>query len=391
MPTKKEKQPLSVTHPELAKEADGWDPSLITKGSAKKLNWKCEKGHRWANSPNSRSNNKGKSSGCPFCSGTQVLAGFNDLLTTHPELASEAFNWDPSKFSKGSEARVEWQCKNGHKWVASIGQRTNRGTGCRSCLKLPIVGVEDLLTTHPEIAAQADGWDPTKYSKGSQSKLKWKCLEGHTYHAQINTRTSGKLRRNLKGELIRYASGCPICSGKQVLKGTNDLASQYPEIAAEAYDWDPSTLVTGTDKARRFKCSEGHIYEAQVRNRTAGHNCPTCSPSGFDPLKPAWLYFITHSHWKMLQIGITNSLERRLNEHRLLGWEVIEYRGPMDGHLTKQWETAMLRMLKANGADLSNPKIAGKFDGYSEAWSKSAFDVKSIKDLMRLTEEFEEK
>jgi hypothetical protein len=62
----------------------------------------------------------------------------------------------------------------------------------------------------------------------------------------------------------------------------------------------------------------------------------------------------------------------------------------MDGHLTQQWETAILRMLKAKGADLSNAKIAGKFDGYSEAWSKSTFEAKSIKELMRLTEEFEE-
>ena len=42
------------------------------------------------------------------------------------------------------------------------------------------------------------------------------------------------------------------------------------------------------------------------------------------------------------------------------------------------------------GADLSNKEIAGKFDGYSEAWSKSTFPVKSIKELMRLTEEFED-
>jgi hypothetical protein len=27
--------------------------------------------------------------------------------------------------------------------------------------------------------------------------------------------------------------------------------------------------------------------------------------------------------------------------------------------------------------------------GYSEAWSKSTFEVKSIKELMRLTDEFE--
>ena len=37
-----------------------------------------------------------------------------------------------------------------------------------------------------------------------------------------------------------------------------------------------------------------------------------------------------------------------------------------------------------------NDKIAGKFDGYTEAWSKSTFEVKSINELMRLTEEFEE-
>jgi hypothetical protein len=92
----------------------------------------------------------------------------------------------------------------------------------------------------------------------------------------------------------------------------------------------------------------------------------------------------------MFQIGITNNPKTRLNFHFPLGWELIEIRGPMEGHLTQQWETAILRMLKAKGADLSNSKIAGKFDGYSEAWSKSTFTIKSIKELMRLTEKFEE-
>jgi hypothetical protein len=93
----------------------------------------------------------------------------------------------------------------------------------------------------------------------------------------------------------------------------------------------------------------------------------------------------------MLQIGITNDPDTRLGNHKALGWETIELRGPMDGYLAQQWETAILQMLKAKGADLSNEAIAGKFDGYSEAWSKSTFEVKSIKELMRFTEEFEEK
>ena len=93
----------------------------------------------------------------------------------------------------------------------------------------------------------------------------------------------------------------------------------------------------------------------------------------------------------MFQIGITNHPDQRLNQHKKSGWRLIEIRGPMDGHLTQQWETAILRMLKEKGGDLSNSKIAGKFDGYSEAWSKSTFDARSIKELMRLTEEFEER
>jgi hypothetical protein len=63
----------------------------------------------------------------------------------------------------------------------------------------------------------------------------------------------------------------------------------------------------------------------------------------------------------------------------------------MDANVCRNWETAILRMLKAKGADLSNSKIAGKFDGYSEAWSMSTFKATSIANLMKLTDEFEEK
>ena len=44
---------------------------------------------------------------------------------------------------------------------------------------------------------------------------------------------------------------------------------------------------------------------------------------------------------------------------------------------------------RKSGVVLGPIEIAGKFDGYSEAWSKSTFEVKSIKELMRLTVEFE--
>ena len=119
MPTKKEKQPLSVTHPELAKEADGWDSTEITKGSHKKLQWKCKKHHVWVAAVNSRVLGRG----CPVCSNKSVLVGVNDLATTHPHIAIEAFGWDPTTVTFGSSKRKTWKCAIGHIWETTIGTR----------------------------------------------------------------------------------------------------------------------------------------------------------------------------------------------------------------------------------------------------------------------------
>ena len=63
---------------EIAKEADGWDPSFILFAAHKKFSWKCSKGHQWKTTPNKRTGGK---TGCPYCSNQKVLRGFNDLKT----------------------------------------------------------------------------------------------------------------------------------------------------------------------------------------------------------------------------------------------------------------------------------------------------------------------
>jgi len=378
VPTKKEKQPLSVTHPELAKEADGWDPATLTYGSGKLVAWKCGLGHKWNAKLVDRST---KSSGCPFCSSNRVLLGFNDLKTRFPDLASEADGWDPSLLLSASSKKVNWKCSFGHKWMATVHSRSTHGTACPTCSGNRVeTGVNDLSTTDPSIADQAYGWDPRTVSKGNRSKKQWKCKKGHIFQSTPNTLTS------------RSTEGCPYCAGSKVLEGFNDLHTTHPDFADQAYGWSPKLFSAGSTSKLKWICPSGHTWTTSINSRTSNcTGCPTCAESGFDPNKKGFLYFLNHPVWEMHQIGITNFPEDRLGSHRKLGWELLELRGPMDGHLTQQWETAILRMLKAKGADLSNAKIAGKFDGYSEAWSKSTFEAKSIKELMRLTEEFEEK
>jgi hypothetical protein len=61
----------------------------------------------------------------------------------------------------------------------------------------------------------------------------------------------------------------------------------------------------------------------------------------------------------------------------------------MDGYLTRDWETSILRMLKKSGAALAAEDIAGKFDGYTEAWIEETFPVRSLRELMNFVEDSE--
>lgn len=368
---------LATLYPHIAKEAYDFDPRLIGKGSSTKVNWKCPAGHIYAASPNSRTNRK---SGCSICDGKKVLLGFNDLETKFPLLAEEADGWSPSEYTAGSGKRMPWICKLGHRWSAPIVDRTTAKYGCPVCTNhVVLAGFNDLETLNPELASEAYGWDPTKVFPSSDKKLPWICNIGHIYTARVANRNNS-------------LSGCPYCSGNKVLEGFNDLGTTHPELARDAIGWDPAKYTAGANYMAKWKCPNEHNWKALISSRTNMHSgCPSCSKSGFDPNKDSYLYLIEHPLWGMLQVGITNDVDQRLSQHKRLGWEPLEIRGPMDGHLTQQWETSILRMIKSKGADLSNSKIAGKFDGYSEAWSKSTFEVETIKQLMSLTEEYEER
>jgi hypothetical protein len=375
---------LATKFPHLAAEADGWDPTKVISGSNKKFKWKCQFGHRWSSIVSSRTS---QGTGCPVCSNHKVETGFNDLATTHPELAKEAFGWDPTKVNGGSPSKLEWKCSNGHIYLAPPFRRIGRNTGCSICAnKTLLVGFNDLATTHPELAKEAFGWDPSEVNAGrgiqksgkTNQKRMWKCSLGHIWEATPASRTN-----------THHQSGCPVCSGNQLLIGFNDLATTHPDLALEANGWDPTQLVAGGKKKVKWKCLMGHAWSQTISERKTGTNCPSCAKSGFDPNKEGWLYFLNHPDWEMLQIGITNVPDDRLSTHKRLGWEVIELRGPMEGDLARQWETDILRMLRKKNAVVGSTDIAGKFTGYTESWMKHSYPASSLKELMNLVQDNE--
>jgi hypothetical protein len=364
---------LASRFPEIASGAVGWDPQLIHQQSNKIMDWECALGHRWKDSV---SNRTGKRYGCPFCSGKRVLAGFNDLATTNPNLAAESFNWDPTQVTAFSNKKVQWKCRQGHIWKVSINNRSSHKTGCPTCSGQKILsGFNDLATIDPILAEEASDWDASKVAQWSHKKVNWECPLGHVYKARIADRSNG--------------DGCPICIGKRVLKGFNDLATKNPELAKQALGWDPTTLTPNSNKIVMWHCQDGHKWKTSVSHRSNDRGCPSCAKSGFDPNLDGYLYLLIHPIWEMYQIGITNFPEKRLATHGRRGWQIIELRGPMEGSLAQDWETGMLRMLRGKGANLGASELQGTFDGFTESWSIDTYAVNNLVELMKKTEEFE--
>jgi len=207
---------LGTLRPNLAAEwhpdkNKSFKPSDCTISSGKKVWWRCKKGHEWQSVVSART---GKDyCGCPYCYGRYPIPGVNDLATINPSLAAEWHfeknkNLKPSQVMPYSNRRVWWICGKNHEWKASVADRTI-SKGCPFCSgRRPIVGETDLATLMPEIASE---WDyeknnkktPQMYTRASNFKVWWKCKRGHTWRAQIATRT-------------RNGSGCPECAKDKV-------------------------------------------------------------------------------------------------------------------------------------------------------------------------------
>lgn len=254
-------------------------PCMISYGSMKKVWWICDKGHSWDVAVNSRVR---LDNACPICAGKQVLAGYNDLATKAPELAAE---WHPTKNESLTPAmalpcthRKVWrQCAQGHEWEAMVKSRVT-GCGCPVCTHRKLVpGVNDLATLHPERAKEWDATAPLLH--------RW-------FFLVATKKFGGGVRKDIPGETdlapvshrTRENAGCPVCSGRKVLAGFNDLQSLEPRVASQ---WDterngsltPDQISVGSHRNVWWKCDQNHIWKARIYSRTGRQRsgCPVCA------------------------------------------------------------------------------------------------------------------
>lgn len=270
---------LGTMFPSLATEwdptpgANAGDPDHVGARSNRRINWVCDKGHRWVATIINRTHN---GSGCPYCAGNRPIPGETDLATLRPDLAVE---WNherngkltPQTVGARTTRRVWWTGRCGHEWQASIANRTH-GTGCPYCAgRRALPGVTDLASLRPDLAAQwhsSNELSPEHVRPNSGKRVAWHCERGHVWQAAVYARSGGR--------------GCPYCAGRLAVRGETDLATVRPDLVGE---WDasnalsPQEVTAHSHRRATWRCREGHAWKATVYSRTGrrGSGCPYCA------------------------------------------------------------------------------------------------------------------
>ena len=200
----------------------------------------------------------------------------NSIAAIRPDLIDR---WDydrngnitPEMVTLGTGQRFYWKCRICNRSYLAWPSRIAEGSVCAKHHISLKKGINDLATKHPELLKY---WDyekndiaPSEIFGGGERVVYWKCKNGHSF--------SKSIIKFVRGE------GCPICAGKKVLVGFNDLETVSPSVAntwnyAKNGDALPTHITAHSNKEFWWICEYGHEWKAKVSNRVNGRGCPEC-------------------------------------------------------------------------------------------------------------------
>lgn len=203
---------------------------------------------------------------------------------------------------------------------------------------------------------------PFNTTFASNKKVWWKCLKcGYEWQAIIANRSKGK-------------RGCPFCAGHIVIKGKNDFASIFPNIAKE---WDdanadkPSDYSAGSNKIVWWKCEKcGYKWKTSIVNRTHGHGCGKCAGEHAIKIRTENLLQQEGRSFRSRASKLLKYWDYDKNEpitpdsisygsNKLLWWKCEK------GH---QWQSPPSRMIKGIGCPICNRSMHTSLPEYAVFW-----------------------
>jgi hypothetical protein len=215
-----------------------------------KLKWRCKEGHKWEAISTSI---KYAKTWCPVCAKKILEDKLKLTIEEMQQIAKARGGKCLSKEYIDCRTKLKWRCKEGHEWETTP-DSIKRGTWCPYCHKKAKLTIEDMQ----RIAEERGGECLSKEYIGSQTKLRWKCKEGHEWEARpVNT---------------KRGSWCPYCAkkAKLTIEELQKIAEGRGGICLSKKFIDYKTKL-------KWRCKEGHVWEAVPYNIKIGQWCPYCA------------------------------------------------------------------------------------------------------------------
>ena len=201
--------------------------------------WECNKNHQWNCSFRSIKNHH---SWCSYCTNRKLN------ISVAKELACAKNGKCISENYINNSSPLIWECKNNHQFRLSLSDVKNKGSWCRECIKLRLEFAQNL-------ANKRDGMCISSSYHNRRTPLSWRCSEGHSWFAQIDS--------------IQRGTWCPHC-----VRDSEKLGIEYAKELAHSRNGEClSDVYINYTTHLRWRCSKSHEWLASIssiKNKTIG-------------------------------------------------------------------------------------------------------------------------
>lgn len=218
-----------------------------------------------------------------------------------------------------SKDKVEIMCPRHGKFLQTPNNHLS-GYGCKECgyeenRAKQVQLVQQFIEKAENIHGKTYDYSPVEYTN-TATKV---CITCHEHGDFYMTPSNHTHKTN--------PQGCPACGIEKRSQARRLPFEDFTKLAALKHDgqytYNKSTYGTYHEKTEISCNKHGQFYQTPAHH-LGGTGCPSCAQYGFDPLKPAYLYYLKINDGQYYKIGITNrTVEERFNLTDLRKVEVI--------------------------------------------------------------------
>jgi hypothetical protein len=226
--------------------------------------------------------------GCLSCSGRKKNTT-EEFISNSKKVHGDKYDYSSSYYS-GNKSKLTIICKTHGPFDQIPINHIFHAYGCPSCGGNKKLNTDIFIERSKEIHGEKYDYSLVKY-KGRAHKIKIICKEHGLFEQKADAHLIG--------------GGCITCGGNEKLT-TESFIKKARHVFGDLYNYSKVNYINNTTSVKII-CSEHGEFSKNPNHHLRGQGCQSCASSGFDPNKPAILYYLKVQGGIAYKIGITNN------------------------------------------------------------------------------------